>query len=406
MIIGSAGVYSFAADYSSELGLKIYAEYLYAKSFENTVTIAVIDSGVANIERLNERIIAGYDFQDNDADPSNDISSDSHGTFIASVIAAATEDLPINIMPVRILENKDVSVDNLVKGIKYAVDNGADILNISIGGEVTDCSEIDEAIAYADEHGVTVVVAAGNAKKEIITYCPAHNESVITVSSITGSKIRASYSNYGEAVDCCAPGDNVDGYNANGEKAAANGTSFSAAYISAGAAMIKLEHPEYNAQEIQQVIKSVCIDLGEEGKDKYYGYGLPDFKRLIPSSVNIKNYAETITVPYKSTVILYAETNLPFEPDIKWYVNGEYYMSGNRFDIENIADDISVYFEATDESGYALRSATETVKVSSGFFARLIAFFKQIFGLLPVISQSVFSADFTVSLIEGNGCCN
>ena len=157
-------------------------------------------------------------------------------------------------MPVRILENKDVSVENLVKGIKYAVDNGADILNISIGGEVTDCSEIDNAIRYADDNNVTVIVAAGNAKKEIKTYCPAHNESVITVSAVTSKNVRATYSNYGESVDCCAPGDNVDGYNANGELTTANGTSFSAAYISAGAAMIKLENPEYTAREIQQII--------------------------------------------------------------------------------------------------------------------------------------------------------
>ena len=282
-VIESICISAKATDYSSTIGLNVYADFLNVKSIENTVTVAVIDSGVADIEAVCDRLVTGYDFQDNDSDPSNDISSDSHGTFIASVIAEAAKGLPVKIMPVRILENKDVSVDNLVKGIKYAVDNGADILNISIGGEVTDCGEIDEAVKYADEKNVTVIVAAGNSKKEIITYCPAHNESVITVSSVTQDNVRAKYSNYGDSVDCCAPGDNVDGYNADGEKTTANGTSFSAAYISAGAAMIKLEHPEYPAQEIQQIIKSVCIDLGDVGKDKYYGYGLPDFKRLIPS---------------------------------------------------------------------------------------------------------------------------
>lgn len=386
-VIESICISAKATDYSSTIGLNVYADFLNVKSIENTVTVAVIDSGVADIEAVCDRLVTGYDFQDNDSDPSNDISSDSHGTFIASVIAEAAKGLPVKIMPVRILENKDVSVDNLVKGIKYAVDNGADILNISIGGEVTDCGEIDEAVKYADEKNVTVIVAAGNSKKEIITYCPAHNESVITVSSVTQDNVRAKYSNYGDSVDCCAPGDNVDGYNADGEKTTANGTSFSAAYISAGAAMIKLEHPEYPAQEIQQIIKSVCIDLGDVGKDKYYGYGLPDFKRLIPSSVNIKKYAEELNVPYKSTVILHAETDLPFKPEIKWYVDGEYYMSGKRFDIDNLTEDISVYFEATDENGYSLKSETESISVKKTFFDKLLAFFRMLFRIEKITEQ-------------------
>lgn len=378
---------AYATDYSSKLNLDNYAEYLKSKTYSDTVTVAVIDSGAADIEALKERTISGYDFADDDTDPSNDISFDSHGTFIASVIAKATKDLPVRIMPVRILENKDVTADNLINGIKYAVDNGADILNISIGGELTDCSGIDEAIRYADEHNAVVVVSAGNARKEIKTYCPSHNESVITVSAVTKDNVFAKYSNYGDTVDCCAPGDSVDGYDANGKYMTANGTSFSAAYISAGAAMIKLEHPEYTAEQIQDKIKSVCVDLGTEGKDKYYGYGLPDFRRLIPSSVNIKNYKEEIIIPYQSTLKLHAETDVPYEPEIKWYINGEYYMSGSDFDIENVTEDFTVYFESADENGYTLKSEKETVTVKKSFFERLIAFFRQLFNTPKIIEQ-------------------
>lgn len=380
-------VFSSAADYSLSLGIDKYAQYLKEKEYDNSVTVAVIDSGVANIDVLKDRITDGYDFQDDDADPSNDISSDSHGTFIASVIAEATKELPIKIMPVRILENKDVSVDNLVKGIKYAVDNGADIINISIGGEVTDCSEIDEAIKYADDNNVIVVVAAGNVKKEIKTYCPAHNESVITVSSVTQDRVRAQYSNYGESVDFCAYGDSVDGYDATGEKVSANGTSFSCAFISAGVAMVKLEHQDYTPAQIQETLESISIDLGEEGRDKYYGFGLPDFKRLIPSSINIKSYTNELTVPYKSTLILHSETDLPFEPEIKWYVNGEYYMSGERFDIDNLTEDITVYFEATDGNGYSLKSETESISVKKSFFDKLLAFFRMLFCIEKITEQ-------------------
>ena len=358
VVIGCVCISAFATDYSSKLNLERYAEYLKGKSYSNITTVAVIDSGVADIEILKDKTVSGYDFADDDNDPSNDMATDSHGTFIASIIANITDELPVKIMPVRILENKDVSAENLIKGIKYAVDNGADVLNISIGGELTDCTEIDYAIAYADEHNVTVVVSAGNARKEIKTYCPAHNESAIVVSAVTKSNMFAKYSNYGETVDCCAPGDNVDGYSASGEKTTANGTSFSTAYITAGAAMLKLEHPEYSAQQIQETIKSICIDLGTECKDKYYGYGMPDFKRLIPSSVNIKGYEENIIIPYRSKLILHAETDIPFESEIKWYINGEYYMTGETFDIDNCTEDFNVYFEVSDENAYTIRSDT------------------------------------------------
>ncbi len=378
---------AYATDYSSKLNLDKYAEHLKSKTYSDTVTVAVIDSGAADIEILKDKTVPGYDFADDDNDPSNDIAADSHGTFIASIIAEAAKELPIKIMPVRILENKDVSAENLIKGIKYAVDNGADVLNISIGGELTDCSEIDKAIAYADEHNAVVAVSAGNARKEIKTYCPSHNESAVVVSAVTKDNVFAGYSNFGDTVDCCAPGDSVDGYTSSGEKATANGTSFSAAYITAGAAMLKLEHPEYTADKVQETIKSICVDLGAEGKDKYYGYGLPDFKRLIPSSVNIKGYEEEIKIPYQATLKLQAETYVPFEPEIKWYINNEYYMSGKKFDIENVTEDFSVYFEATDENGYTLKSETETVKVKKSFFDKLIAFFRQLLNIPKIIEQ-------------------
>lgn len=364
-------------------GTDNYISYISQNDMPQVV-VAVIDSGVAEIDVLNGRLNDGYDFVDGDTDTTNDISSDSHGTFVAGIIAGITADMPVKIMPVRVLEDKNVSVENLVNGIYFAVDNGADIINLSIGGEITDCSEIDKAIAYADENGIVVVACAGNAKKEIKTYCPAHNESCITVSAVDEyGKFAKSFSNYGDAVDCCAPGVNISGYDANGELTAHSGTSFSAPIISAACALIKLANPDYSDEQIQDTLKSICNDLGDYGKDKYYGYGLPDLNRLIPSSVSIAGYKESLKVGYYSTVTLHAEVDIPFSSQIKWFVNGEHYSSGETFTITEADESFEVYFTVDDGKGYVIKSETETVTVKTDFFSKLLAFFRLIFNNLP-----------------------
>ncbi len=364
-------------------GTDNYISYISQNDIPQVV-IAVIDSGTAGIDALGGRLTEGYDFVDGDTDTTNDISSDSHGTFVAGIIADITADLPVSIMPVRVLEDKNVSVENLVSGIYYAVDNGADIINLSIGGELNDCSEIDKALAYADENGVVVVTCAGNAKKEIKTYCPAHNESCITVSAVDEyGKFAKSFSNYGDAVDCCAPGVNISGYDANGNLTTHNGTSFSAPIISAGCALIKLANPDFTDEQIQETIKSICNDLGDEGKDKYYGCGLPDFNRLLPASVGVVNYTDSLKVGYYSTVTLHAETDIPFDSQIKWFVNGEHRSSGETFTMTEADESFEVYFTVDDGSGYVIKSETETVTVKNSFFSKLLAFFRLIFNNLP-----------------------
>lgn len=365
-------------------GTDSYISYISQNDIPQVV-VAVIDSGAAGIDTLGGRLTEGYDFVDGDTDTTNDISSDSHGTFVAGIIADITADLPVSIMPVRVLEDKNVSVENLVSGIYYAVDNGADIINLSIGGEITDCSEIDEAIAYADENNVVVVVSAGNAKKEITAkYCPAHNESCITVSAVDEyGKLANCFSNYGDVVDCCAPGVNITGYDAKGETVTRNGTSFSAPIISAACALLKLANPDFTDEQIQETLKSICNDLGDEGKDKYYGCGLPDFNRLLPASVGIVNYTDSLKVGYYSTVTLHAETDIPFSSQIKWFVNGEHYSSGETFTITEADESFEVYFTVDDGRGYIIKSETETVTVKTDFFSKILAFFRLIFNNLP-----------------------
>lgn len=378
----------------SMLGLDEYADYLRGNDLNNSVTVAVLDSGVSDIDCVHDKLVPGFDFIDNAIQSTDDVSSNSHGTRIASIISLATENLPVKIMPVRILEESNVTIENLIDGIVFAVDNGADIINLSIGGRISDCSAIDRAISYAEKKNVSVVVAAGNERIEITDYCPAHNECAITVSSVNDNADFAnSFSNFGPFVDCCAPGISVLAYGNTGTPTEVNGTSYSAALITAGVALMKLGQPALSADEIQLLLKSICMDLGEEGFDYYYGYGLPQFQKLIPSQkpqkISIQRYQEFISVLYKTTITFSATTSdSPEESSIHWFVDGNDSGTGESFTLRNATQSFTVQAKLVDKNGNVLaESETETVRIKTDFFSILIALFRIIIGRLPVLSQ-------------------
>lgn len=264
----------------SAIGADAYSRFVSEKT-QGRVTVAIVDSGVEKIDFLSGKLVGGIDLVAEGGNGATDESVDSHGTFLASIVADCTAESNVDIMPVRVLKSKQGSLSNTVNGIYYAVDNGASVVNVSLGGVLNNCAAIDDALAYAESKNVSVVVCAGNTQADIKNYCPAHNESAITVTAVNENlEFSQYYSNYGDAVDMCAPGDNITGYGADGELKTMSGTSMSAAYISAGAALYRLHNPLSSSAQVQQSIKEICTDLGEEGFDVYYGYGIPDFEKL------------------------------------------------------------------------------------------------------------------------------
>ncbi len=262
----------------SALGLDRYSGALSEDSSIEGVTVAVVDTGAAELDFFKDKLIEGYDFVDNDKNAFHDGSSDSHGTFIAGIVADCVKDAAVSIMPVRVIDSKTGYISNVINGIRYAADNGADVINVSLHGNLLSCSSVDDAFDYVESKNVTAVVCAGNFKKDTAEVCPAHVESAITVSAIDENlEFASSFSDFGEAVDVCAPGVNIAGYGANGNLKTMNGTSMSAGFISAGAALFRLQHPECNSSQVQDAIRKSCVDLGEKGFDLYYGYGLPNF---------------------------------------------------------------------------------------------------------------------------------
>lgn len=311
-------VYTEAIETSAEYlswGVEAIEADVYSKAVSPddgaSVTVAIVDSGCEDVDFIKNKLVEGYDFADNDSDAMQDESTDSHGTFLASIVADCTHNIPVNIMPVRVLSSKTGSLINAVNGILYAVDNGADVINVSLGAVLNNCSSLEDAVNYAEKNNVAVVVCAGNNKSDMKNFCPAHVENAITVSSVNSkNEFSERFSNYGNGIDFAAPGENIIGYNAAGEKSALSGTSMSAAFVSAATAMYRLQNPAQNTRQVRDALISCAEDCGDEGWDSYYGWGVLKLSDLLNSD---KKYVESISFT-KSSYELFVGETLTVEP--------------------------------------------------------------------------------------------
>lgn len=399
-------VYSGSVEKSAEhlsWGVETIEADIYSQSIlpssGDSVTVAIVDSGCGAIDFIKDRLVEGYDFFENDSDATNDTSDDSHGTFLASIVADCVGNLPVKIMPVRVLGSDTGSLINLINGIIYAVDNGADVINVSLIAILNNCEALENALAYAEENNVTVVVCAGNAGSDIKAFCPSHCESALTVTSVNSDSVFSeSFSNFGSGVDLAAPGEYISGYNASGEITYLSGTSMSAAFVSAAAAMFILDNPDCSCEQVRAALTSSAEDLGAPGRDICYGWGVPKLGNLVkPIGLKIRNNPGTKTINYGETLRLTAEiTRRPENSTVWWYVDGNKSGEGETFEISP-SGKVSITAKLVDSNGTIIKdgdgneiSDSQTVSVKSGFFQKIISFFKNLFGINRTVVQIIF----------------
>ena len=196
-----------------------------------------------------------------------------HGNFVASVVAGNVVDdsrysgvcVDARVMPVRVCPEGDEYDKDVATGIIYAVDNGAKIINLSLGKYTSPHPEmVNEAIAYAGKHDVLVIGAAGNNHLNIdsIAYFPAAVDAkgqtldnFIRVGGTAMDGSRSSISNYGDhKVDIYAPGEYISGVYPGNKKDFANGTSVATPVVSGIAAMLRTYFPKLKATQLKRVL--------------------------------------------------------------------------------------------------------------------------------------------------------
>ncbi len=259
------------------------------------VIVAVVDTGVAKVEDLQgTRILAGASFVPG---TKSAVDDQGHGTHVAGTIAQATNNgkgcagvaPEATILPVKVLSAGGSGTSAwIASGIDYAVDEGADVINLSLGGSYS--SVIHNAIKKARKQGVLVVAAAGNSGRRGVSW-PGALEEAIGVSATGPNGTLAPYSSYGEGVDLSGPGgdktvagggvwqDTIDGKGGH-HYAEYQGTSMATPHVAGAAAVLLSTGLTPDATEA--VLLSTA--KGDGKWNEKYGYGKLDLQAALGAS--------------------------------------------------------------------------------------------------------------------------
>jgi thermitase len=263
--------------------LDIASAWNVTKGITDTI-IAIVDSGInLNHPEFGGRLVPGYDFINSDDDPSDD---HGHGTHVAGIAAAGINGIGMvgvcpecKVMPVKVLNQRNGGTWGTVsKGILFAVDNGADVINLSLGASITSTTLIS-SVQYALDKGVVIVAAAGNMASSSPFY-PAAVPGVIGVSGTDSQDQYWQVSDYGDYIDVSAPAVNIyssyhDLANTSGY-AYMSGTSMASPFVSGLVGLILSRRPDYTVDQVTNLLEKTARDLGDPGRDPLYGFGRVD----------------------------------------------------------------------------------------------------------------------------------
>ena len=281
------------SEYSESWSLQdIGAEPVHFSNYTGKgVKIGFLDTGMDyNHPELAPNYKGGYDFISNDNDPMDD---NGHGTHVAGILAAARDGTGIvgsapdaEIYAIKVSDAKGRgSFSGLVKGINWSIENGMDIVTMSITGK-GGSKALAKAVETAySQHGLVMVAAVGNGSGEVLY--PAAYPQVIGVGSVTKDGALSSFSLTGSEVELVAPGSGIKSAAIGGGYRLSSGTSMATPLVT-GAIALLLESDEkawkdtgmvngdgaWTNDELREVLRDTAKDLGKKGKDDSFGYGL------------------------------------------------------------------------------------------------------------------------------------
>ncbi len=243
------------------------------------IIIAVLDTGLdADHELLVGQIApGGYNFVDDNFDIADvgaglDIDDDGqldelvgHGTFVSGIIATVAPDAFI--LPIRVLDSEGYgSVFRIVQGIYHAMDQGADVINLSLGTKSHN-HILRNAVAEAYNAGIVVVAAAGDDDHQHPAQVPAGEEATIGVASTDAAEAKSETSNYGDHISLSAPGQDIVSAMPDDLYAQTSGTSASTALVSGTVALLRAADPDATPAEIETYLLGTAVDIEDANPD-------------------------------------------------------------------------------------------------------------------------------------------
>jgi type VII secretion-associated serine protease mycosin len=253
------------------------------------VIVAVVDTGVdQDHPDLAANMVGGRTFVSGTSSPEDD---QGHGTHVAGIVAGVGNNGSIigvapeaRIMPVKVLDSLGSGTwYDVADGIVWAADNGAQIINLSLGS-VSYSYTVADAVNYANDKGVLLMAAGGNCgdSSYYLNGCsyqdqpvyPAALTGVVAVASTTSTNQQSSFSNQGWYIELAAPGSFIYSTYKNNEYAFMSGTSQATPHVAGAAALIWAKYPGWSNEEVRSQLRNTTVDLGTSGWDSQFGYGL------------------------------------------------------------------------------------------------------------------------------------
>ena len=277
------------------------------------VTVAVIDSGInSSHEIFSGKTISPYS-KSLLSETDTIADENGHGTEVAGIIAESTNDNVELMILKTYVDGEAISTETVCQAIRYAADNGADVINLSMAtyfkkpGETVPqqyeniLEGMEESLRYAADKGVIICASSGNGlivnginigvnMDDYLAY-PAMSSNTIAVGAIDKDGNRAVFSNYGSGLDFCAPGQEIiiaSHRQDTGYALPDSGTSLAAPYVSACCAFVKMNDPDAGNEEAKAYLKSISADYGDAGWDEYYGWGMPKYEEFIKTVTPVK----------------------------------------------------------------------------------------------------------------------
>ncbi len=270
------------------------------------IKVAILDSGIDyNHPDLKDNYKGGYNFVYNNNDPFDD-GYISHGTHIAGIIGARNNGTgvvgvapEVSIYAVKVLGGMVMGdLSDILAGMEWAISNKMDVINMSIGAPI-DSAAFKDACDRAYQAGIIVVAASGNTHSNSIEF-PAAYDSVIAVSATNPDDTFATFSNFADKNELAAPGMNIKSTMRGGGYGSMNGTSQATAHVTGAAAILlasKIADKNGDgrvADDVRTLLDTSAKDLGDPGRDQYFGFGLVDIaKALAPPTPTKWEYTLT-----------------------------------------------------------------------------------------------------------------
>jgi type VII secretion-associated serine protease mycosin len=260
----------------------IGADHVWTTTTGQGVIVAVVDSGSGPHPDLAENLLPGRSIIGTvESQDGRDIDASGHGTHVAGIIAAVANNgiggsgvAPnAKILPIQVLDQAGQGdARDVAAGVRFAADNGARVINLSLGG-ATESSSLTQAITYANDKGVLVVAAAGNGGAADKPKWPASLDLTLAVTAVDQANNATSFDQRGDYIDLSAPGANIVS-TAKGDYVTLSGTSMAAGFVAGAAALLFAAEPRVTNAQVRDILLRTATDIGEPGRDVTFGAGL------------------------------------------------------------------------------------------------------------------------------------